>query len=362
MIPNKTDTNFIISKHIREYTDKWDWKKLSSNKAITMDIIEENADIPWSKRLVVLNPNLTWDFIIKHIEYYKNDLWTWEFISAHKCVTMETVKSHPDLPWNYKYLSQNLSITIDCVLERINLPWDWYALSRHPNMTWDIVQTNNELPWSKIALSANPNITLDIIKDNFHVDWYYEHFIMNVNLTYDIVKNNPGLPFNAYRILNTHYLQSCPWYINVTDLTWDTSNYKMCKSLYLRFCIFLNPNTTWDIVINNPNKPWDYSELSMNQNITWDIVKASQDKSWNYSLLSLNQNITWDIVIDNPNTKWNWVNLSSNPSIFKLTDQDVKFISTVRYIQDMWRNALYNPKYTICRKRIMREFNELGDI
>ena len=224
------------------------------------------------------------------------------------------------------------------------------------------------MTWDFDRLLGNPNITWDIIQNNPQIHWNYEHFKMNVNLTYEIVKNNPSIKLVDRVMINTHFLNTCPWYKKVTKLTWEMLNnpiYNLSidyRLWNLSYCIYLNPNTTWETVKNNPDKPWDYSQLSMNKNITWDIVKDSQDSSWNYSLLSLNQNITWDIVIDNPNIKWNWAYLCTNPSIFKLTDQDVKYISTIRYIQERWRDVLYNPKYTICRKRIMREFNELGEI
>ena len=50
----------------------------------------------------------------------------------------------------------------------------------------------------------------------------------------------------------------------------------------------VNPNITWDIVQNNPDKLWDYTWLSHNPNITWEIVEANQDKQWNYFELSGN--------------------------------------------------------------------------
>ncbi len=52
-----------------------------------------------------------------------------------------------------------------------------------------------------------------------------------------------------------------------------------------------NPNITWEIVKNNPEKPWDYSMLSKNTNITWEIVQNNPDKPWNYyHYLSQNEN------------------------------------------------------------------------
>ena len=67
-----------------------------------------------------------------------------------------------------------------------------------------------------------------------------------------------------------------------------------------------------DIVEANPNKPWDWYELSRNPNITMDIVKANPNKPWDWYDLSKNPNITMDIVEANPNKPWDWQWLSRN--------------------------------------------------
>ena len=353
---NQDDVKFIIAKRIREHADKWSWRYLSKNESITMDIIEENADLPWFTNQITMNPNLTWSFIIKHIEYYKNERWSWQYISAHKCVTIDIVKSYPDLPWDFGSLSRNISITIDDVLKNIEILWDWRNLSLNSSITWNDVQNHVDLPWCIDMMSGNPNITWDIIKKNPNINWDYKFFSMNVNFTNEILQNNPDVQFDRFHIFNTHYIQSCPWYYSI-DLTWE-----MLNQYKIQDCIYLSPNLTWEIVRDNQDRPWDYSKLSLNQNITWEIVRDNQDRPWDYSKLSLNKNINWDIVRDNQDKPWDWERLSSNPSIFKLTDQDVCFISRVCYIQTRWRDALYNPKYAVCRRRILTEFNELGNI
>ena len=48
--------------------------------------------------------------------------------------------------------------------------------------------------------------------------------------------------------------------------------------------------TNWfDYIKNNPDKPWDWGNLSRNPNVTWDIVVANPDKPWNYRELSFNE-------------------------------------------------------------------------
>ena len=71
-----------------------------------------------------------------------------------------------------------------------------------------------------------------------------------------------------------------------------------------------------DIIKENPNKPWDYDELSSNRNVTWDFIKKNFDRKWNYSALSSNPNITWDIIKANPSLPWSYYSgLINNPNI-----------------------------------------------
>jgi hypothetical protein len=49
-----------------------------------------------------------------------------------------------------------------------------------------------------------------------------------------------------------------------------------------------NPNITWEIVRDNPDKPWDYKWLSSNPNITWEIITDNPDKPWDFNYFSEN--------------------------------------------------------------------------
>ena len=51
-------------------------------------------------------------------------------------------------------------------------------------------------------------------------------------------------------------------------------------------------------VIKTFNKNWD--TLSLNPKITWDIVVNNLDKPWDWVNLSQNKNITWNIIVNNP--------------------------------------------------------------
>ncbi len=124
--------------------------------------------------------------------------------------------------------------------------------------------------------------------------------------------------------------------------------------------ISYNPNITWEIIQENPDKPWNYFELSKNSNITWDIIQANLDKPWNWKGLSCNPNITWENVKANPTKPWNWYSLSWNP--FKknkewFMNRKYRELMAAFKIQTRWRKANEDPNYTLCKRRVNREYD-----
>jgi len=130
------------------------------------------------------------------------------------------------------------------------------------------------------------------------------------------------------------------------------------------FHLSQNPNIKWDFVKNHPDIHWNWFNLSENPIITWDIVKKNLDKPWSWYYLSCNPNITWDIVKNNPDKPWNWNALFRNSS-FLCCEQEIcnvfiKHRMTMR-IQYVFLKHYYNPAFEMCRKRLLKEFNEMND-
>jgi hypothetical protein len=44
-----------------------------------------------------------------------------------------------------------------------------------------------------------------------------------------------------------------------------------------------------DIILKNPDLPWNWSHISENQNITWEIIIQNLDKPWDWQQLSINK-------------------------------------------------------------------------
>ena len=100
----------------------------------------------------------------------------------------------------------------------------------------------------------------------------------------------------------------------------------------------------------------------MNSNITWDIVKDNPDKPWDWLTLSRNWTITWNIVKDNPDKPWKWLYLSKNPNILMTTREQSEIIKRVvkaKVIQRYWRICISDPTYLVCKKRLLYELENM---
>lgn len=71
--------NKYLEWYILENLINKDWKLLSKNPNVSMDIIE-NKNYPWCYKNLSANINLTWQFVIKNI----NKNWNWQLMSCNR--------------------------------------------------------------------------------------------------------------------------------------------------------------------------------------------------------------------------------------------------------------------------------------
>ena len=144
----------------------------------------------------------------------------------------------------------------------------------------EIIKNNPDYPWSLHALGENPNLTLDIL--------------------------------NSFKI-------------NTDCFNWNT--------------ISKNPNITMNLILNNPTKPWIYSQISENPNLTIKILKTNPTKQWDWNKISCNKNITKNDILNNHTLKWNWKYVSKNPNV------PIDFILNNNMVD--WRYVSHNPNLTM---------------
>jgi hypothetical protein len=101
-----------------------------------------------------------------------------------------------------------------------------------------------------------------------------------------------------------------------------------------------NPIITWEIVRDNPDKPWNWDLLSGNPNITWEIVRDNPVKPWDWNSLSANPNTTWEIVRDNPDKDWNWFALGQNKYGYDNIVEKSKIIKDIMLRKIQFKNTI----------------------
>jgi hypothetical protein len=281
---------------------KLKWPNITLNPNTTKDIIQEHPDVPWDKHGIymnnnlcknpeevylsdintpykfdlMLNPNTSWDFILKHasIDEMKSlsinkltpvgvfqKLYPGNVVDSRFSFRMLAIENFDDIDFllqkyltsrSWYELSCNLTLSMDTVQKHPNIPWDWFALSRnpsvfrslktiekYPNMPWDITgiaRNINILPcdleslegWSFQDLSHNPNINDMTVESNISEDWDWENGL----------SDNPGL--------SLHFIEKYS-----SKMDWE--------------CLSYNPNLNWEFVKKNIDKKWSWSWLSHNR-------------------------------------------------------------------------------------------------
>lgn len=354
-----TSTHFI-NQRLRHPLYKWDYVSLSSNKALTWQMVQENPTIPWNWYALCKNENIvkhmTWSFIQERVEkplqFRKlskvvplqiildnpdNNTWDYCMVSARSEITIELVVTYPDFPWRWDMLFNNPSVSIDVLRALPDKPWSWNWI-HYLNSTRrieDIINLARDLPhkpWNWDGLSGYKHLTLHIVKTNIDLPWNWNVLILNANIHVCDILDNLHLPWNLSK-LTTRIANDRDWAAvrDNPDLPWDWD-------VLIRKDLCANP--PFEIIYMNKEKKWDLKVLSKQENITWQIVKDHPELPWDWTSLSINPNITLEIVISNPDIPWSWVHFTQNKSI------------TWDIIQDnpcspwSWKHVNYNPNVT----------------
>jgi hypothetical protein len=164
--------------HIIKYKDKinWDWNSLLLNGNISIDFIMDHKENDYQIEYGLIYSCLTSKFISSNIN---KPFWNFNELSKHPSITLNIVKNNKNKEWNWGKLSKYLKINIEDVLENNDLPWNWNKLSKNTYLTIGMkcIIKYPHLPWNWYYLSESPNITIDFIKkysniNNLdYVDW-----------------------------------------------------------------------------------------------------------------------------------------------------------------------------------------------
>lgn len=313
--PNLT-IEMIEDYYLRRKGIMLDWEEISANPAITMEDVKAHPLWPWNLEGLSRNPNLTVDFVKEHSE----ENWNWTDISGNDKIVMELIELYPDKDWDWEEVSWGDNLTIEFVKKHIDKPFDWTSISYNDDfITPEFVEENLEKPWNWNALTGNAKITMEYIDSHLDFPWSWKDVCRNNNLTAKFFKKhmhkitertdfdfNPSYRFDGF--------EESPNLINVTmELIKDISNLRVnWWSASLHFPIHF--------IEENPDLPWDWYAISQNVSLTPDFIERNVGnvlRNWDWCGLSRNPAITMDFVEKHleESYKWDWSGLSTNPNI-----------------------------------------------
>ena len=341
----------------------------ASNSSVTVEMIEylldQGAQLSWS--LVCGNPNITFEFIMKHMDRLPKvppggfNI-CWNRLSMHQNISMQHVNSHPTFPWNWYYMSKNPNIRFEDVLNHLDQPWDWFQLSCHRNISMDHVLEHPHLPWKLATLAHNKNIGINEYlryvtqhPQHHQQQWNWVNFCSNPNLDIeDIIKYCPPQWIKWYLTENPNVTPE-----HVFKYPHLFENHRaLCKnpSFGIEYVLeqewwkvySCNPNLRYEEVIANIDKPWDWYAISKHPNITyeqvltlWEIIQNSMlhDDAWIANLFI--------------------AGLCSNPTLMYPTQSEIREWWASKTICRILFECFVCPKYEKCKRRLLKEYDEL---
>lgn len=180
----------------------------------------------------------------------------------------------------------------------------------------------------------------------------YDELSWNINITIDVVLKYKDKPLNWYVLSSKISIKDIIKYHN---LPWRWS--EISKSYKLKK----------EDVMNNINLPWNWKEISSNIYLKLTIndllILNSHNLPLDWYYLSGYSIITIQDILDNPNIPWNAIGLSKNSNILWSKEDENNYIkqdNAAKVIQKQWLKSYCDPKYNLCRKRLLNEFELLN--
>jgi hypothetical protein len=302
----------LTVKFIREnsFLD-WEWILISlfAMNHMNIDSMLRYKHLPWRfERLGYVDPcQLT----LEHIVQNGDCNWNWRAITYS--VTMKEFEENPDLPWNLSSLSYNKNLDLDYVLANIDKNWDWYGIYCTHDAKRLLCCTHIPDHRNKyLALSGNKSLTREDVDARPNENWNGIRLLQNKIKTLDKIVSH----FERYDMVDE----------SVAPI--DHINVSMIPHLRI------------DEILTHTNINWCWADLS-----------------------EYLETISIEEVETHPKIPWSWLHLSRNPKILEVSDKEyeeaAKAIIAANRIKRQFRRAITDPSYSMCVKRLRKEFDEM---
>lgn len=267
-------TSHILHKYSEHWRFLWD-VIASSNRSLTLELIQEFYDYISFKQLA-FNPSIP----LNVIEYYVNESWCMKGqinngLSLNPHITWQFVLAHINKRWNWSCLSGMIKIEIEMFSDKI-LEWDYKSMSSNPTLTWKIVHSRENERWDWSRLMKHGNLLLDFYTNSVgnitnsvgnitNKQSHFHSYIQSLGTYHDALSENPNLKLSY---VETHQYTANSWnYGKIVRSSHTITFHEVMKykNLIPYAGLFSdNPNLTYKDVINNDSIRWDFYAISQN--------------------------------------------------------------------------------------------------
>ena len=131
------------------------------------------------------------------------------------------------------------------------------------------------------------------------------------------------------------------------------------------FAISEREDLTWDYIKQYIDKPWffDWYYISKSKCVTWEHIINHIDKPWDWDGISENPNITFDIIKKNINYKWNWtyINMYNKNMSWEIVNNNPNYpwniehllLNSMTYGKERW---IHKHRIEIIKARIIQRY------
>ena len=293
---------------------------------------------------------------INNIIYIK-DLFIFNKIFSNKNFSIKFLQNKFKVI-DYDMLSYNQNITLEYIIHTKHCNWNNLILNKTLGkniLNYDLYEKYKYY----LEKYYNFNILYELyetwenilfIEKKFNHIIKYDLLSMNNNITWNIILNNIDKNWNFENLV-----------INNENITIDIILNNI--SFFNEKCIkVLSKNKTikWLDIIKHPEIIWNFQDLSLNKNITFDIVLNNLDKKWCFNRLSSNPNINIDIINNYNQFNWSIYWYSFNPNL-RLDDIDkIKFKNSTKDLSIIINNLFLN-NYDIEREQFLKKYNIINN-
>jgi hypothetical protein len=171
-----------------------------------------------------------------------------------------------------------------------------------------------------------------------------------------MVDANPDLPWN-WDSLSYH----------LSDEIWFLDKYIDTKEFNYEY-ISSNVHIPLWFFKKHIDKNWNWTRLSDHPNITMEFIESHPEKPWDYVSISSNPNLTFEFLERHINERWFWMGIVINQYkkskiLLEVNEKrNTKLTEIITPIQKHFLERYWNPENDLCKRRLMRELEEINQI